>query len=117
MRADKAYDSRANRSYLRRRGIKATISVPADRIRNRLNRGSRGGRPPTFDKGDYKQRHTGVRINRLKRHRCRHSVRQTRPLRSNRAGRSHQRVALTSTFTTDPSPWARYFVAPLMKPL
>ncbi len=34
----------------------------------------------------------------------RHSVRQTRrPLRSDSAGRSHQRVAVTSTFTTGPS--------------
>ncbi|KOU62464.1 transposase [Streptomyces sp. IGB124] len=38
VRADKAYDSRGNRSYLRRRGIKATIPVPADRVRNRLKR-------------------------------------------------------------------------------
>jgi hypothetical protein len=45
VRADKAYDSRSNRSYLHRRGIKATIPVPADRVRNRLKRGSRGGRP------------------------------------------------------------------------
>ncbi|MER5966921.1 transposase [Streptomyces sp. NPDC002057] len=29
VRADKAYDSRSNRAYLRRRGIKATIPVPA----------------------------------------------------------------------------------------
>jgi hypothetical protein len=40
----------------------------------------------------------------------RHAIRQTRcPLRSNRAGRSHQRVAVTSTFTTRPKPgstWA-----------
>ncbi|MFD6230235.1 transposase [Streptomyces sp. NPDC060232] len=36
VRADKAYDSRSNRSYLRRRGIKATIPMPADRVRNRL---------------------------------------------------------------------------------
>ncbi|MGW7529269.1 hypothetical protein [Streptomyces sp. NPDC054783] len=40
VRADKAYDSRRNRSYLRRRGIKATIPVPADRVRNRQKRGS-----------------------------------------------------------------------------
>lgn len=43
VRADKAYDSRRNRSYLRRRDIKATIPVPADRVHNRRKLGSRGG--------------------------------------------------------------------------
>ncbi|WP_202805930.1 transposase [Actinopolymorpha alba] len=55
--ADRAYSSRANRVYLRRRGIRATIPVKVDQAAHRRNRGSRGGRPPAFDSDIYKQRH------------------------------------------------------------
>jgi transposase len=54
---DKAYSSRANRAYLARRGIKATIPVPADQAAHRTARGSTGGRPPAFDPVAYRDRH------------------------------------------------------------
>jgi transposase len=56
--ADKAYSSQAIRAHLRRRRIKAAIPEPADQIRNRLRRSARGGRPPAFSPGAYKQRNT-----------------------------------------------------------
>jgi transposase len=56
--ADKAYSSKAIRSHLRIRRIRATIPEPADQVRGRLRRGRRGGRPPAFDPGAYKQRNT-----------------------------------------------------------
>jgi DDE family transposase len=51
---DKAYSSAANRAYLRKRGIKAVIPVKEDQKTHRRNRGSHGGRPPAFDRGQYK---------------------------------------------------------------
>jgi putative transposase len=56
VRADKAYSARATRAYLRRRGIKAVIPEPADQSMNRRRRGSRGGRPVTYDEIDYRGR-------------------------------------------------------------
>lgn len=47
--ADKAYGSRANRAALRARKITAVIPEKTDQIANRQRRGSRGGRPPSFD--------------------------------------------------------------------
>jgi transposase len=64
---DKAYSSKAIRDHLRRRGIKATIAEPADQQANRARRGPKGGRPPKFDPGRYKQRNVVERcINKLK---------------------------------------------------
>ncbi|MEU9003766.1 IS5 family transposase [Streptomyces sp. NPDC048551] len=65
--ADRAYSSRAIRSHLRRRGIRAVIPQPSDQIAHRLRRGRQGGRPPGFDRETYKQRNTVERcINQLK---------------------------------------------------
>ncbi|GAA1539073.1 hypothetical protein GCM10009730_55290 [Streptomyces albidochromogenes] len=63
--ADKAYSSRAIRDHLRRCGIRAVVPVLADQRGHRLRRGSRGGRPPAFDREAYKQRSTVERCSNL----------------------------------------------------
>ncbi len=67
LRGDKAYSSRGHRAYLRARGITAVIPEPADQAGHRTKRGSRGGRPVSYDAQDYKQRNVIERaFNRLK---------------------------------------------------
>ncbi len=67
MAADKAYSSRGNRGYLRRRRIRAVIPEKADQAANRKKRGSHGGRPVSHDPDLYKERNTAERsINRIK---------------------------------------------------
>jgi transposase len=64
---DKAYSSRRNRRYLRRRQIKHSIPEPKSQRANRQRRGSKGGRPTGFDKTIYRRRNEVERtINGLK---------------------------------------------------
>jgi hypothetical protein len=51
---DKGYSSKKIRTYLRRRGIKAVIPERKDQLANRKRKGSRGGRPPAFDRQTYR---------------------------------------------------------------
>lgn len=69
--ADKAYSSRAIRSGLRRRGIRAVIPERADQVAGRQRRGSAGGRPPAFDAEQYRARNVVERcFSRLKQFRA-----------------------------------------------
>lgn len=69
--ADKAYSNRKIRAYLRKRGVRHVIPEKKDHKATRLRRGSRGGRPPGFDKARYKDRNTVERaIGKLKQFRA-----------------------------------------------
>ncbi len=71
LRGDKAYSSRGNRAYLRRRHIKATIAEPDDQRASRKRRGPAGGRPPAFDKAQYRRRSAAERcVNKWKQNRA-----------------------------------------------
>ena len=67
LRGDKAYSARAHRDALRARGVKVVIPEKSDQQAHRKNRGSRGGRPVSFDVQDYKNRNVVERtFNKLK---------------------------------------------------
>jgi transposase len=56
VRGDKAYSSRAIPHHLRSRSIEAVIPEPRDQQGHRKRRGSRGGRPVSYDPIDYRNR-------------------------------------------------------------
>lgn len=56
VRADMGEPSHAIRTHLHERGVEAVIPQPADQIGHRIRCDSRGGRPPCFDRDDYKNR-------------------------------------------------------------
>jgi transposase len=65
--ADRGYAYTTCRALLRRRGIGHTIPERSDQQAARARRGSRGGRPPGFDRDRYRQRNVVERaFNRLK---------------------------------------------------
>lgn len=65
--ADKAYSHPSTRKALRAKKIPHTIPERRDQIAQRKAKGSRGGRPPSFDPDIYRERNTVERgFNRLK---------------------------------------------------
>ena len=67
VRVDKAYGARKPRMLIQRRGIRCVCPEREDAKKHRLQRGSRGGSPPSFSPDEYKGRNVVERgINRLK---------------------------------------------------
>lgn len=65
--ADKGYAHDSTRKALRQRRIRHAIPERADQLARRAAKGSRGGRPPAFDRAVYKRRNVVERcFNRLK---------------------------------------------------
>lgn len=65
--ADKAYSHPSTRAALRSRRIRFTSPERSDQAARRTARGSAGGRPPAFDREEYKRRNVVERcFNRLK---------------------------------------------------
>ena len=65
--ADKAYSHPSTRAALRSRRIRFTSPERSDQIARRAAKGSAGGRPPDFDREEYKRRNVVERcFNRLK---------------------------------------------------
>ena len=64
---DRGYTGRPCRTLLRRRGLRHVIPERRDEQSGRQRRGSRGGRPPRFDRAVYRERNWAERgVNRLK---------------------------------------------------
>ncbi|KON72916.1 hypothetical protein M768_20195 [Cellulosimicrobium cellulans F16] len=62
MLGDRAYSSHAIRTALRRRGVVAVIPEPRDQQSHRRRRGSRDGRPATYDPLTCRGRYTVERF-------------------------------------------------------
>jgi transposase len=66
-KTSRAYSSRGNQAYLRKRRIKTVIPEKKDQAANRKKKGSAGDRPVSHDAALYKERNTVERlINKLK---------------------------------------------------
>ena len=102
--ADKAYTSRANRGYLRRHGIKATIPSKSDQDAHRRAKSSAGGRrPPSTPRSTSSATPRNAHQPAQTPPRRGYPVRQAcRALPSHHLHRRDQRMAVID-FDTDPS--------------